>query len=224
MIVLDCDAINIGSSADGKEEKKRVWTRRKDDEKNRMLCHWHFWFFTNAPMCEAWKTGECVDKKGVMVEEWKARRKEWKKKRWKKGKGKKWFWEKSFLFLFGCVFASSFPLPPAPTTLSHHNTISHSTNHTIQHDTLVQTITCKQGHVLLLLRTMAPSNKAVMTSFSFLQLEDFYYPIAFSLTSQFFLQFAVGGKNSILQLEDFPIRGMLTVYIFPLSLSNPITA
>ena len=25
-----------------------------------------------------------MDKKGVMVEEWKARRKEWKKKRWKK--------------------------------------------------------------------------------------------------------------------------------------------
>ena len=52
MIVLDCDAINIGSSADGKEEKKRVWTRRKDDEKNQMLCHWHFWFTRNAPMCE----------------------------------------------------------------------------------------------------------------------------------------------------------------------------
>ena len=30
-----------------------------------------------------------MDKKGVMVEEWKARRKEWKKKRWKKGKREK---------------------------------------------------------------------------------------------------------------------------------------
>ena len=40
-----------------------------------------------------------MDKKGVMVEEWKARRKEWKKKRWKKGKGKKWFWGKD-LFVF----------------------------------------------------------------------------------------------------------------------------
>ena len=55
MIVLDCDAINIGSSADGKEEKKRVWTRRKDDEKNQMLCHWCFWFTLNPPMCETWK-------------------------------------------------------------------------------------------------------------------------------------------------------------------------
>ena len=30
-----------------------------------------------------------MDEKGVMVEEWKARRKEWMKKRWKKGKGEK---------------------------------------------------------------------------------------------------------------------------------------
>ena len=33
----------------------------------------------------------CVDKKGMMVEEWKERRKEWKKKRRKKGKREKWF-------------------------------------------------------------------------------------------------------------------------------------
>ena len=75
-----------------KKIKKRVWTKRKDDEKNQMLCHWHFWFTTNAPMREAWKTGECVDKKGVMVEEWKARRKEWKEKEVEKGK-----WEKVVL-------------------------------------------------------------------------------------------------------------------------------
>ena len=63
----------------------------------------------------------------------------------KREKGKKWFWEKSFLFLFVCVFASSlFPL--ALTTSPHHNTRSHSP--TIQHDALVYTITCKQGHVL----------------------------------------------------------------------------
>ena len=52
-VVLDCDAINIESSAEGKEEKKRVWTKRKDDEMNQMLCHWCFWFTVNAPMCEA---------------------------------------------------------------------------------------------------------------------------------------------------------------------------
>ena len=53
LIVLDCDCINIESSAEGKEEKKRVWTKRKDDEKNQMLCHWCFWFTMNALMCEA---------------------------------------------------------------------------------------------------------------------------------------------------------------------------
>ena len=85
-----------------------------------------------------------MDKKGVMVEEWKARRKEWEKKEVEKqGKGKKWFWEKSFLFLFDCVFASSlFPQHPP-----HHHTRSHSPL-TTQHDALVHTITCKQGCVL----------------------------------------------------------------------------
>ena len=29
LIVLDCDAINIESSAEGKEEEKRVWTKKK---------------------------------------------------------------------------------------------------------------------------------------------------------------------------------------------------
>ena len=53
LIVLDYDCINIELSAEGKEEKKRVWTKRKDDEKNQMLCHWCFWFTMNALMCEA---------------------------------------------------------------------------------------------------------------------------------------------------------------------------
>ena len=89
LIVLDCDSINIESSTEGKEEKKRFWTRRKDDEMNQMLCHWCFWFTANAPMREEWETGECMDEKGVMVEVWKARRKEWKKKRRKKGEREK---------------------------------------------------------------------------------------------------------------------------------------
>ena len=51
-------------------------------------------------MCEAWKTGECLDKKGVMVEEWKARRKEWMKKRREKGKREKVVLAKSpFVFI-----------------------------------------------------------------------------------------------------------------------------
>ena len=111
-----------------------------------MLCHWCFWFTMNALVCEAWKTEECMDEKGVMVEEWKARRKEWKKKRRKKGKREKWFWEKSFLFLFlfDCVFASSlFPCINHTTTHAHTHP-----PHTTQHDALVHTITRKQGHVL----------------------------------------------------------------------------
>ena len=52
LIVLDYDFINIESSTEGKEEKKRVWTRRKDDEKNQMSCHWCFWFTMKALMCE----------------------------------------------------------------------------------------------------------------------------------------------------------------------------
>ena len=52
LIVLDCGDINTESSTDGKEEKKRVWTKRKDDEKNRMLSHWCFWLTINAHMCE----------------------------------------------------------------------------------------------------------------------------------------------------------------------------
>ena len=64
----------------------------------------------------------------------------------KKGKGKKWFWEKSFLFLFDCVFLRL----PFPCT--HHTTITQftltHTLHTIHHDALVHTITCKQGRVL----------------------------------------------------------------------------
>ena len=60
-------------------------------------------------------------------------------------KGKKWFWEKSFLFLFDCVFASSFfPLHP-----SHHHATTHA-HHTPPTFNMTHwcTITCKQGCVL----------------------------------------------------------------------------
>ena len=41
-----------------------------------------------------------MDEKGVMVEEWKARRKEWKKKRWKKREREKGGFGKSpFVFV-----------------------------------------------------------------------------------------------------------------------------
>ena len=97
-----------------------------------------------------------MDKKRVIVEEWKAGRKEWKKKRWKKGKREKsGFWEKSFLFLFDCVFASCLFFLMHPSR-PHHNTRPHSTHHTLQHGTLVHTVTCKQGRVLVLQRTHGP--------------------------------------------------------------------
>ena len=108
-----------------KKKKKRVWTKRKDDEMNRMLCHLCFWFTMNAPMCEAWKTSECVDKKGVMVEEWKARRKEVEEKEVeKREKGKSGFGKSPFCFcLTACL---PLPFSPAPTTPPHRNTCSHS--------------------------------------------------------------------------------------------------
>ena len=52
LIAFGCGVINTESFTEGKEDKKRVWTKRKDDEKNQMLCHWCFWFVKNAPMCE----------------------------------------------------------------------------------------------------------------------------------------------------------------------------
>ena len=76
-----------------------------------------------------------MDKKRVMVEEWKARRKEWKKKRWKKGKGKKWFWEKPFLFFFDCVFASSpfFPCTHHITMPQNMLILTHNPPHNMTH-------------------------------------------------------------------------------------------
>ena len=48
----------------------------------------------------------------------------------------------------------------------------------------------------------------------FLQLEGFYYLIDFSMTSQiFFCSSQLEGKFSILQLEGFAVRGVLTVLV-----------
>ena len=91
------------------------------------------------------KRGECLGKKGVMVEEWKARRKEWKKKKWKKReKGKSGFGKSPFCF---CLTVSL----PLPFFSCAHHTTTHAHTHpspTIHHDALVHTVTCKQGRVL----------------------------------------------------------------------------
>ena len=50
LIAFGCGVINTESFTEGKEDKKRVWTKRKDDEKNQMLSHLCFWFTTNALM------------------------------------------------------------------------------------------------------------------------------------------------------------------------------
>ena len=86
-------------------------------------------------------------RRGVMVEGWKAMRKEWKKQRRKKGKkGKSGFGKSPFCF---CL-AVSLPLPFFPPHPSHHHTkhVRTHPSHTIQHDALVHTITCKQDCVL----------------------------------------------------------------------------
>ena len=49
-VALNCDSVTIELSTEGKEEKKRVWTKRKDNEMNQMLGHWCFWFTMNAPI------------------------------------------------------------------------------------------------------------------------------------------------------------------------------
>ena len=67
-----------------------------------------------------------MDKKGVMVEEWKARRKGVEEKEVeKREKGKSGFGKSPFCFCLTVCFASSPLFPPAPTT-PRHNTRLHS--------------------------------------------------------------------------------------------------
>ena len=117
-----------------------------------------------------------MDKKGVMMEEWKARRKEWKKKRWNKRKREKVVLGKVLFVFVDCVFASSlFPL------CTHHTTthaLTHSP-HTIQRDALVHTITCKQGRVLLPLRTHGPFQQSCDDVIFFFAIRGFLLPNSF---------------------------------------------
>ena len=119
------------------------------------------------------KKGECMDKKEVMVEEWKAGRKEWKKKRWKKRKREKVVLAKVlFVFVWLWVFPCTHPPP-------HHNIRSHLTHHTIQHGALVHTVTCKQGHVLVLLRTHGPFQQNCDDVIFFFAIRGFLLPNSF---------------------------------------------
>ena len=72
-----------------------------------------------------------MDKKGVMVEEWKTRRKEWKKKRWKKGMGKSGFGKSPFCF---CLTVS-LPLPFFSLHPPHHHATTHTHTFTTHHTT-----------------------------------------------------------------------------------------
>ena len=119
-----------------------------------------------------------MNKKGVIVEEWKVRRKEWKKKEEEKRKREKVVLGKVlfvFFFLFDCVFVSSlFPL-----ALNHHATTHAHTHHTIQHDALVHSITCKQDHVLVLLRTPGPFQQNCDDVILFFAIRGFLLPNSF---------------------------------------------
>ena len=100
----------------------------------------------------------------------------------KKEKGKSGFGKSPFCF---CLTVSLplpfFPLHSLTTTPQHHNIRSHSTHHTIQHGALVHTVTCKQGRVLVLLRTPGPFQQScddVILFFAirgFLLLNSFFY-------------------------------------------------
>ena len=120
----------------------------------------------------------------------------------KKGKGKKWFWEKSFLFLFDCVFASCLFFLMHPSR-PHHNTRPHSTHHTIQHGTLVHTVTCKQGRVLVLQRTHGPFQQSCDDVIFFFAIRGFYYPIAFSMTSPHFFAICSLRENLYFAIRGF---------------------
>ena len=89
------------------------------------------------------KTGECMDKKGVMVEEWKARRKEWmKKRREKREKGKSGFGKSPFCF---CLTVS-LPLPFFRLRPSHHDNTTHHTLTLTHHPPYNTTHWCTPSH------------------------------------------------------------------------------
>ena len=117
-----------------------------------------------------------------------------------KGRGKKWFWEKSFLFLLTVSLPLPF-FPSALTTPQHTHSLIHLTPYNVTHwctPSLANRAVCccHWEH-------MAPSNRAVMTSFSFLQLEDFYYPIAFSMTSPKFFAICSLRKTLYFAIREF---------------------
>ena len=94
----------------------------------------------------------------------------------KKGKGKKWFWQKSFLSLFDCVFASSlFPCTHHTTTPQHTLSLTH-TLYNIAH---LYTVTCKQGCVLVLLWAHGPFQQNCDDVIFFFAIRGFLLPNSF---------------------------------------------
>ena len=118
----------------------------------------------------------------------------------KREKGKSGFGKSPFCL---CLTVSlRLPFFLAPTTPPHHNTRSHSpTHYTTLH-------ICTPSHANRAVcwcccEHMAPFSRTVMTSFSFLQLEDFYYPIAFSITSPKFFAICSLRKNLYFAIRGF---------------------
>ena len=116
----------------------------------------------------------------------------------KKEKGKSGFGKSPFCFCLTVSLPLPFFLLHSTTTPQHTLilTTPYNTTHwcTASHANRTMCWCCWEH--------LAPSNRTVMTSFSFLQLEDFYYPIAFSMTSPNF--FAICSLRKKLY---FAIRG-----------------
>ena len=128
LIALCCNVIDIESSAEGKK-RKREFGQKEQTMKRIRCCVIGVFGSPRMFSCVKYEKQASVDKRGVMVEEWKARRKEWKKKRRKKGKREKVVLGKVLFVLFDCVFAFSlFPLHPPHHATTH--ALTHPPHHT----------------------------------------------------------------------------------------------
>ena len=150
------------------EKKKRQWNGSDVASLVFLILHkrTHVWSMKNRCVYEQeGSDGGRVEGQEKRVEE---------KRGEKKEKGKSGFGKSPFCFCL-TVFASSlFPL-----ALNHHATTHAHTHHTIQHDALVHSITCKQDHVLVLLRTPGPFQQNCDDVILFFAIRGFLLPNSF---------------------------------------------